>query len=308
VQVKNGPIDFMPREPFHPLFGAMKQTPLMAELQVTQEYLGHSNHLVFLASMWKEFLDSPTGGPTSPVARTFENICAVANTGDDANWCGHHFAQANWYAFGRLAWDPDLSGDRIADEWIRQTFTNDTETVATIQAMMLSSWETFVSYSMPLGLHHLISGTHYAPAPWNGSEPRADWTAVYYHQANAKGIGFDRTMRGDGAVGQYFPAVRDKFDDVETCPEKFLLWFHHLPWDYRMSSGRSLLDEIAAHYKRGANEAMALQATWVKLQGKIDPQRYQDIAAKLAIQATDAQAWRDQCIAYFRTVAGASRP
>jgi alpha-glucuronidase len=246
----------------------------------------------------------------TPVAETFDNICAVANTGDDANWCGHHFAQANWYAFGRLAWDPNLTPDQIADEWIRQTFTSDAEAVATMKAMMLSSWESFVSYSMPLGLHHLISGTHYAPSPWNGKEPRKDWTATYYHRADSKGIGFDRTMNGDQAVGQYFPSVRDQFDAVQTCPEKFLLWFHHVPWDFQMKSGRTLFNELCFKYQQGAKEAVAMQATWATLEGKIDPQRHQAIAAKLAVQATDAQSWRDQCIAYFRTVArpSASRP
>src|ERR1017187_10283288 len=215
IQVKNGAIDFQPREPFHPLFGGMKQTPVIAEIQATQEYLGQAKHLAYLGTMWKEFLDSDTfaKGPDSTVAKVLAGkihpsritgMVSVTNPGTDTNWCGHHFSQANWYAFGRLAWNPELSAEKIADEWTRMTFTNDDKIVAVIRDMMMGSRETFVNYTMPLGLHHMIGGDHYAPQPWNDRASRTDWTAVYYHQALEKGIGFDRTKRGDGAVAQYF--------------------------------------------------------------------------------------------------------
>jgi len=276
----------------------------MAELQVTQEYLGFSNHLVYLATMWKEFLDSDTfaRGQDSTVGKVIDGsvyprmkptgMCAVANTGSQINWCGHHFAQANWYAFGRLAWDHALPAEHIADEWARMTFTNDPQALETIRRMMLSSWETFVSYSMPLGLHHLIGGDHYSPKPWNAKEPRADWTATYYHKADRIGVGFNRTMRGDRAVDQYFPPVRDQFDSLDTCPEKFLLWFHRLPWDQKMRSGRTLWEEICYQYRSGAEGAKQLQEMWKSLEGKIDSQRFEEVSAKLAIQTSDAAEWR----------------
>jgi alpha-glucuronidase len=311
VQVKNGPIDFQPREPFHPLFGAMKRTPLVAELQVTQEYLGHSNHLVYLAPMWKEFLDADTfaSGPGSSVAKQFAAIAAVANTGDDANWCGHDFAQANWYAFGRLAWDPELSAATIADEWLRMTFTDDERALAVLRPMMLDSWESFVSYSMPLGLHHLIAGNHYAPAPWNAKEPRADWTATYYHHADEKGVGFDRTSRsGTGATGQYSSPLREQLEDVHACPEKLLLWFHHVPWDFRMRSGRTLWEELCARYADGADRARRMEQQWTEIAPFVDGQRHRAVAQKLAIQSRDAAAWRDQCLRYFQTFSGKPLP
>ncbi|HEX6739597.1 MAG TPA: alpha-glucuronidase family glycosyl hydrolase, partial [Vicinamibacteria bacterium] len=242
VQVKNGPLDFQPREPFHPLFGAMPRTPLLAELQITQEYLGQANHLVYLAPLWKEVLDAETyaRGAGSAVARVIDGslegqartgMAGVANTGDDPNWCGHHFAQANWYAFGRLAWDPGLGAEAIADEWIRMTWAGSPALVAKLRAMMMGSREAFVRYTMPLGLHHLIGGDHYAPMPENDDPRRADWSAVYYHRADAAGVGFDRTPRGSDAVGQYRPPLRERWGDPATCPEELLLWFHHLPWD-----------------------------------------------------------------------------
>ena len=244
VQVKNGAIDFMPREPFHPLFGAMKQTPVMAEIQATQEYLGQAKHLVYLGTMWKEFLDADTyaKGKGSTVGKVLEGavhpyrvtgIVSVTNPGLNANWCGHHFSQSNWYAAGRLAWDHTRGAAEIAEEWTRMTFTNDAQAVRTIRDMMMASREAFVNYTMPLGLHHLIGGDHYAPMPQNARAQRSDWTAVYYHQASAEGIGFDRTMNGNKAVGQYFPPVRDLFDSLATCPEIYLLWFHRCAWDYK---------------------------------------------------------------------------
>ena len=310
IQVKNGPIDFQPREPFHPLFGGMKQTPVIAEIQATQEYLGQAKHLVYLGTMWQEFFDSDTfaKGPGSTVAKVLvgrihpsriTGMVSVTNPGTDANWCGHHFSQANWYAFGRLAWNPELPAEKIADEWTRMTFTNDGKTVAVIRDMMMGSRETFVNYTMPLGLHHMIGGDHYAPQPWNDRAPRADWTAVYYHQASTDGIGFDRTKRGDGAVAQYFPPVCDLFDDISRCPEKFLLWFHRCAWDYRMKSGKILWDELCAKYHEGAKQAAALQTTWQSLAGKIDPRRHKEVADRLAIQVADSAKWRDQILQYF---------
>lgn len=310
LQVKNGPLDFQPREPFHPLFGAMKQTPVVAEIQASQEYLGQAKHLVYLGTMWQEFLRSDTyaEGPGSTVAKVLAGkvhpshitgMVSVTNPGRDDNWCGHHFSQSNWYAFGRLAWNPELSAEKIADEWTRMTFTNDDRTVKVIRDMMLSSRETFVNYTMPLGLHHLIGGDHYAPQPWNDRAPRADWTATYYHQASEEGIGFDRTKRGSRAAEQYFPPVRDTFDNIAVCPEKFLLWFHRCGWDYRMKSGRTLWDELCARYYEGARQAAAMQKTWQSLEGKIDPRRHREVAERLAVQVEDSARWRDRIVEYF---------
>jgi alpha-glucuronidase len=310
VQVKNGAVDFQPREPFHPLFGAMKHTPVIAEIQATQEYLGQAKHLVYLGTMWKEFLDSDTHakGSGSTVAKVLAGqihssritgMVSVTNPGLDTNWCGHHFSQSNWYAFGRLAWNPELSAEKIADEWTRMTFTNDDKTVAVIRDMMMGSREAFVNYTMPLGLHHLIGGDHYAPMPWNNRAPRADWTATYYHQASADGIGFDRTKRGNRAVEQYFPPVCDMFDDIVRCPEKYLLWFHRCAWDYRMKSGKTLWEELCAKYRQGAEQAAALQKTWQSLAGKMDTRRHREVAERLAIQVADSAKWRDQILEYF---------
>jgi alpha-glucuronidase len=310
VQVKNGAIDFQPREPFHPLFGAMKQTPVIAELQATQEYLGQAKHLVYLAPMWKEFLDSDTHakGSGATVAKVLAGkihpsritgMVSVTNPGLDTNWCGHHFSQSNWYAFGRLAWNPELPAEKIADEWTRMTFANDDNTVVVIREMMMTSRETFVNCTMPLGLHHLIGGDHYAPMPWNNRAPRADWTATYYHQASADGIGFDRTRRGNRAVEQYFSPVCDQFDDIARCPEKYLLWFHRCAWDYRMRSGKTLWKELCAKYQEGAEQAAALQKAWQSLAAKMDARRHREVAERLAIQVADSAKWRDQILEYF---------
>jgi alpha-glucuronidase len=315
VQVKNGPLDFMPREPFHPMFGAMPKTPVMAELQVTQEYLGHSNHLAYLAPMWKEFLDADTfaKGPGSTVATVVDGtlhgyartgIAGVANTGDDRNWCGHDLAQANWYAFGRLAWDPSLTSEAIADEWIRLTFTRDPKAAAALRAMLLGSREALVRYSMPLGLHHLIGGDHYAPMPENGEAPRADWTATYYHRADKDAVGFDRTASGSNAVGQYRSPLREQWGDPATVPRSLLLWFHRVPWDRKLPSGRTVWEEIVADYEQGAREAADLERAWKGLEAAIDPERWQAVAVRLRRQAEDAAAWRDHCVAYFAGVNG----
>jgi len=315
VQVKNGPLDFQPREPFSPLFGAMPRTPLAAELQITQEYLGHSTHLVYLAPMWKEFLDADTHakGPGSTVASVVDGslhgyrrsgLAGVANTGSDANWTGHDFGQANWFAYGRLAWNPGLSAEAIADDWIAMTWTHDAGAAAVIRRMMLASRETYVDYTMPLGLHHLIGGDHYAPMPENPDPRRADWSAIYYHRADATAIGFDRTTRGSNAAGQYRSPWREQWNEPQTTPEHLLLWFHRLPWDYRLASGGTLWDGLVRHYRRGAEAAGQMVATWESLRGKVDEERHRAVLAKLRVQASDAAAWRDRCLRYFQQCSG----
>ena len=313
LQVKNGPIDFQPREPFHPLFGGMPKTQLMPELQITQEYLGFSNHLVFLAPMWREFFDSDTyaKGPGSTVTKVADGslykqrltgAAGVANAGSDRNWCGHQFAQANWYAFGRLAWNPDLASRQIAEEWIRMTFTRDQKAVDAIARVMLESHEALVDYMTPLGLHHIMwGGHHYGPAPWWDKEKRDDWNPTYYHRADERGLGFDRTKTGSDSVSQYHPPVRDSFANLSTCPEKFLVWFHHVPWDHRMRSGRILWDELALHYQRGVDWMRTARKDWDALAGVIDPERHKEVAKKLEIQERDAVYWRDACLLYFQT-------
>jgi alpha-glucuronidase len=310
AQVKNGPLDFQPREPFHPIFGAMPRTPLMAELQITQEYLGQSTHAVYLAPMWTEFLNADTyaKGPGSFVSRVIDGslegkretgMVGVANTGLDGNWTGHDLAQANWYAFGRLAWDPSLDAAAIAGEWIRLTWGVDPMVVATIRSILLDSREIYVRYTMPLGLHHLIGGDHYAPMPENTDPRRDDWSATTYHRADASGVGVDRTRRGNRAVEQYQPPLRDRWNDPASTPEELLLWFHRLPWTHRMKSGRTLWDEVVFTYTRGAEEARGLEARWIGLAGKIDDERYRAVLGRLGRQAADAAAWRDKCLRYF---------
>lgn len=326
LQVKNGPIDFQPREPFHPLFGAMVRTRLMPELQITQEYLGHSNHLVFLAPMWREFLSSDTHaeGRGSTVAKVADGslygqrltgMAGVANTGTDRNWTGHHFAQANWYAFGRLAWNPDAAPREIADEWVRMTLTREPEAVAALTRLMLESHEALVDYMTPLGLHHIMwGGHHYGPAPWENQFERADWNPVYYHRADAYGLGFDRTATGSNTVAQYRAPVRARFSDPRACPEEFLLWFQHVSWDRRMRSGRTLWDELAFRYQRGVDWVRAARKGWAARSGSIDAERHAAVARKLEIQERDAVWWRDSVLLYFQTFsqrplpAGVERP
>jgi alpha-glucuronidase len=312
IQVKNGPIDFQPREPFHPLFGAMPGTPLMPELQITQEYLGCSVHLVYLAPLYEECLNSDTyaKGAGSLVSKiidgTLENhlltaMAGVSNIGTDINWTGHPFAQANWYAFGRLAWDPYLDSGEIADEWIRMTFTNDNETVLRLKKLMLASREIAVNYMTPLGLHHIMYyGHHYGPGPWV-DRGRRDWTSVYYHRADSTGLGFDRTSKGSNAVSQYFPEVRDMFENPKTCPENMLLWFHHVSWDYRMKSGRILWDEICFRYYEGVKSVKWMQEEWEKSKDFIDKERFELVQSLLVKQERDAKIWRDGCLLYFQT-------
>ncbi len=307
VQVKNGPIDFQPREPFHPLFGAMKQTPLALELQITQEYFGQSKHLVYLGGMWKEVLDSDTyaNGAGTTVAKIVSEpanscIIAIANTGTDRNWCGHHFSQANWYAYGRLAWDYTLSEDAIAEEWIRMTWSNDARVVNKIKMMMLGSWEACINYMTPLGLHHLMKEHHhYGPGPGFNGAPRADWNSVYYHRADSNGLGFDRTHTGSNNVAMYHSPLREQLDDLRTCPEKFLLWFHHVGWDYRMASGRTLWDELQHRYDVGVAFVQTMCDTWASLETDIDRERFEHVQQRLAHQLDNAREWSNVCIKYF---------
>jgi len=325
VQVKNGPIDFQPREPFSPLFGSMKKTSIMPEVQITQEYLGHSIDLVYLSTMWEEFLKSDTyqEGKGSTVARCTDGsifpqkhtgIAGVANVGLDTNWCGHLFAQSNWYAFGRLAWNNQMSSEKIADEWIKLTF-NQMETGKSISSkdwtenflkpvkqMMMDSREAAVNYSMPLGLHHIMSANeHYGPGPWWApARMRKDWTPPYFHQADSLGVGFDRTKAGSNAVGQYHEPVASMFNDVNTCPDIYLLWFHHLPWNFKMKNGRTLWDDICYHYNTGLHQVHQFQQIWEKVQPYVDAEKFSNVKERLSMQINNAQLWNDGCVLYFQ--------
>jgi alpha-glucuronidase len=313
IQVKNGPIDFQPREPFHPLFGAMPQTPLMMEFQITQEYLGFSTHLVYLGTLFKECLNSDTyaRGKGSTVAKvingsldhhSLSGIAGVANTGTVRNWTGHLFGQANWYAFGRLAWDTGLSAADIAEEWIQMTISKNPEVVEPVKKLMMDSRENTVNYMTPLGLHHLMGWNHhYGPAPWIRDKQRADWTSVYYHRADSIGIGFDRTASGSNAVSQYYPPVAQKFASLQTCPDEYLLWFHHLSWNYRMKSGKTLWEEICDHYYQGVEGVRNMEHTWNSLEGKIDEEIFEHVQSLLKIQLKEAIWWRNACVLYFQT-------
>ncbi len=296
IQIKNGPIDFQPREPYSPLFTSMQQTPMMVEFQITQEYLGAANHLVYLAPMWKEFFSFVK--PASLKA-----MAGVANIGDDVNWCGHHFAQSNWYAFGRLAWNPELTSEQIADEWLRQTFTGEPKFVDPMKQVMLDSREACVSYMMPLGIHHIFAGGHhYGPEPWYAPKGlRPDWTPPYYHKADSIGLGFDRTTNGSGNVKQYPADLCKTLNDINTCPENVIAWFHHVPWDYKMKSGRTFWDELCHKYDDGLHQARHFLAVWDAVQPYVDGQRFSEVQRKLRIQARDADWWRDACLLYFQT-------
>ena len=311
IQAKNGPLDFQPREPVQPLFGAMPRTPLMLELQITQEYLGHSTHLVYLAPMWKEYLDFDlhAKGPGSTLASIIDGslqkyamtgIAGVANTGSDRNWCGHFFAQANWYAFGRLAWDQTLSASAIAEEWIRMSLSNDPKVVSSIRSMMMGSREACVNYMEPLGLHHIMqTDFHYGPEP-SYDKGRPDWTPVYYHRADSIGLGFDRSSTGSGATAQYFSPLKEQFDNLETCPEIYLLWFHHVPWTYRMKSGRTLWEELCTKYYAGTAYVDSMLSTWNSVKRSIDPEIFGQVETRLEKQRIDAGIWRDTCLTYFQ--------
>jgi alpha-glucuronidase len=312
VQVKNGPIDFQPREPFHPLFGAMPKTPLMVEFQLTQEYLGFSTHLVYLGTLFEECLDADTHarGAGSLVARVTDGtldghalsgIAAVSNVGTDRNWCGHPFAQANWFAFGRLAWDHRLRENAIAREWLHMTFSRDPRFVEPVLSLMRESREACVKYMTPLGLHHLMAWDHHhGPGPWIDTG-RPDWTSVYFHRADASGIGFDRTASGSNALEQYRPEVAERYARLEACPEELLLWFHHVPWGQRMKSGKTLWDELCLAYQAGVEWVGRARATWEALAVFVDRARFDEVRALLAMQESEAAWWRDACLLYFQT-------
>jgi len=299
LQSKNGPLDFQPREPYAPIFDNIKQTPQIAELQITQEYLGQSKHLTYLAPMWKEFF-----GFVNP--SKLVGISGVANIGDDANWCGHPFSQANWYAFGRLAWNPSLSAEEIAHEWLVQTYENqDEKFTKPVEMMMMTSREACVNYMMPLGLHHIFKfDHHYGPEPdgFIASYP-LEWCPVYYHKADAKGIGFDRSSKGTDAVGQYPEPYRSLYDNIETCPEEYLLWFHHVPWTYKMKSGSTLWQELCMKYNMGVAMVEVYRDFWhtsAKQYMKGHEQEWQHTDSLLNVQLENAKEWRNTCLKYFQ--------
>lgn len=300
LQSKNGPLDFQPREPYAPIFDNIKQTPQIAELQITQEYLGQSKHLTYLAPMWKEFFDFVN--PDRLVG-----ISGVANIGDDANWCGHPFSQANWYAFGRLAWNPSLTAEEIAHEWLVQTYENQDERFTKpVEMMMMTSREACVNYMMPLGLHHIFKfDHHYGPEPdgFIASYP-LEWCPVYYHKADAQGIGFDRSSKGTDAVGQYPEPYRSLYDNIDTCPEEYLLWFHHVPWDYKMKSGSTLWQELCMKYNMGVAMVEVYRDFWhtsAKQYMKGHEQEWQHTDSLLNVQLENAKEWRNTCLKYFQT-------
>ena len=300
LQSKNGPLDFQPREPYAPIFDNIKQTPQIAELQITQEYLGQSKHLTYLAPMWKEFF-----GFVNP--DKLVGISGVANIGDDANWCGHPFSQANWYAFGRLAWNPSLTAEEIAHEWLIQTYENQDERFTKpVEMMMMTSREACVNYMMPLGLHHIFKfDHHYGPEPdgFIASYP-LEWCPVYYHKADAQGVGFDRSSKGTDAVGQYPEPYRSLYDNIETCPEEYLLWFHHVAWDYKMKSGSTLWQELCMKYNMGVAMVEVYRDYWhtsAKQYMKGHEQEWQHTDSLLNVQLENAKEWRNTCLKYFQT-------
>lgn len=310
LQVKNGPIDFQPREPFHPLFGQMPGTPLVLEAQITKEYLGFATHLAYLGTMWKEVLDAETGTAAGvTVASSIRGMAGVANVGTDRNWSGSHFDQANWYAFGRLAWDPGQPARTVAEDWTRMTWGNDPAVVAPIVTAMMGSHQAVVDTMTPLGLHHLMAtGHHYGPGPWVDDLEREDWNPTYFHRADKDGIGFDRTAAGSNAVSQYAGPVRERFSDPQRVGEDYLLWFHRLPWDHRMQSGRSLWAELVTRYDRGVGSVGDMRRMWHGLHGRVDAERHGEVSAFLAMQEQEARWWRDASIAYWQSVTGRSLP
>ena len=300
LQSKNGPLDFQPREPYAPIFDNMTKTQQMAELQIAHEYTGQALHLVYLAPMWKEFFSY-----VDPVKRGLKGIAGVANTGDDTNWCGHPFSQSNWYAFGRLAWDPSLTSEQIAHEWLLQTFgRGDSVTIAALEDMMLTSREACVDYMMPLGLHHIFAfDHHYGPEP-DGykAEYPLEWCPVYYHKADAQGLGFDRTVAtGSGATAQYREPYRSLYEHLETCPEQYLLWFHHVPWDYRLANGRTLWQSLCDHYDAGVRRVATYRVLWQSpaVRSYVDKAQWQQVDKLLGTQLDNARQWQHTCLNYF---------
>lgn len=321
VQVKNGPLDFQPREPFHPLFGAMPKTPLSLELQITKEYLGEDTHLVYLGPLYEEVLKADTyaKGQGSTVARVVDGslhgysvtaMAGVANIGSDTNWSGSHFNQANWYVFGRMAWNPDATAEAVADEWIRQTFTNDPSFVAPVTSIMMSSRQAAVNYMTPIGLAHIM-GTdhHYGPGPWVSNLSQANWNPVYYHKADGTGIGFDRTSTGSNTLSQYFTTVRDNFTSKTTIPDALLLFFQRRSWDDKLgSSGRTVWEEMVYRYSLGVDSVQTMRDSWQALQGYIDAKRFKDVSDFMQIQHYEARWWRDACLQYFSSVSKKAIP
>ena len=320
VQIKNGPIDFQPREPFSPLLGAMPKTPEMMEFQITKEYTGQATHLVYLAPMFEETLKADTfaKGPGSTVARVIDGslenhaltgMAGVANIGADRNWSGSDFDQANWYAFGRLAWNPEASSRDIATDWVRMTFSNDPVYVKPVVDMMMGSREAMADYMTPLGLHHqMATGHHYGPGPWVHELARPEWNPVYYNKADAAGIGFDRTKTGSDALAQYTPRAVKAWADPRRMDQRYLLWFHHLPWDYHLQDGHTLWDGLVMHYQSGVDQVAAMQATWSGLAPYIDAERFAAVSQNLTIQRREAQWWRDASISYFQSKSGLPLP
>ena len=313
VQVKNGPIDFMPREPFHPLFGAMPKTPLAMEFQITQEYLGFSTNLVFLPSLFKEVLDSDTyaNGKGSTVAKVVDGsvhnypitaIAGVANTGSDRNWTGHLMSQANWYGYGRLAWNHEISPEQIADEWIKMTLTKDPSSYKIIKNILLKSRETYVNFTNPLGLHHIMGQSiHFGMEPWLERSARPDWTAIYYHRADSLGIGFDRTSKGNNALGLYAQEVQNQWNNPQKIDLNYLLWFHHVGWNQKLSTGKTLWDELCTRYYTGVEEVEKMQNEWNQVKTNMDAEIFEDVKGRLAAQHREALNWRDACVLYFQT-------
>ena len=320
VQVKNGAIDFQPREPFHPLFGAMPKTPLMMEFQITKEYLGMATHLVYLGPLYEEVLRADTfgHGKGSTVAKVIEGdldkykltgMAGVANIGVDRDWSGSTFNQANWFVFGRIAWDPQASAKQVASEWSELTFGPNPAVTPKVVDIMMTSREAVVNYMTPLGLTHLMdTGHHYGPGPWVSNLARPEWNPVYYHKADATGIGYDRTKTGSNAVAQYAPVLAKHFGDVKSTPEQDLLWFHHVSWDYRMKSGKTLWEELAGKYSLGVREVADMHAGWAALAPYIDQDRFAKTNAFLSIQQREAQWWRDASLAYWTSVSGKPLP
>ncbi|MEI9905339.1 MAG: alpha-glucuronidase [Asticcacaulis sp.] len=320
LQIKNGPIDFQPREPFHPLFGAMPKTNEMLEVQITKEYLGQATHLVYLGALYEEVLKADTyaEGKGSTVAsitdgaldhHTLTGMAGVSNVGDDRNWTGLDFDQANWYAYGRLAWDPEASSRDIAVDWLRMTFSNDPRFVAPMTDMMMRSRETVVKYMTPLGLHHqFATGHHYGPGPWVCDLARPEWNPCYYAQADKDGVGFDRTQAGSDALGEYAPPVQTMWADPKTSDDKYLLWFHHLPWTFKMKDGQTLWNDMVGQYDQGVAEVTDMQAQWAAMEPYVDHDRFVAVVANLNIQAREAKWWRDAMIAYFESKNGLPLP
>ncbi len=313
LQIKNGPLDFQPREPFSPLFGAMPKTNLIMEFQITMEYLGQGTSTVFLAPLFRETLNSDTyaKGKGSTVAKvidgkldgnTLTGMAGVSNIGADRDWTGNIFGQSSWYAFGRLAWNPNLTSKEIADEWIRMTFSNKRDVVDPVDGMMLQSRENVVNYMDPLGLNMIFGyNNHYGPGPWVDFSPHPDWNSTYYHRADSAGIGFDRTSTGSDAVSQYFPPVADSLASLKTCPDRLLLWFHHVPWNYRLKTDNTLWDQMCYDYQAGVDSVREMQKTWNSLKGKIDNEEWNNERMLLEIQEHEAVWWRNACLLYFQT-------